>query len=326
MFSFLPGFLRFPAFMAIGSVFTLSATNTRADISKTLDRSVEIHQLTELVVSGISTHVSVVGKESDSIAIKLLLTTKTDDRDDAQALFENVEFSVEERGRELHVTVKPKQEQRFFGLLGSRNKEMPNSSLEIAVPPTFSLVLNSISGDLSIENVKGDHELKAVSGGCLVRSSPGNHLLDSTSGDLTIHGSPGNHRIDSTSGDIVVRGGFGDVHADTTSGNVRIEAFPGTHQVDTVSGNIFASLAAHPSRDCRFDTVSGSITLEVEEAFSARIVADTGSGSIHFKAEPTQVVKMERDRAEAIFGEGGVTVVLDTVSGGIRVQPRSISL
>jgi DUF4097 and DUF4098 domain-containing protein YvlB len=325
MFDCIPGFLRFPLALTLGS-FVAAPAVTRAEIETSREQSVAVAQLRDLDVSTITTDIAVVGNETDTISVKLFLTARTNNQEEANELFENVEFKIEERGDELHVVVEPKTERRLFGLLGNRSKPMPKTRLEIVVPAAFSIEIDSVSGDALVRNVIGSHSLDTVSGSCVIEESKGNHHLDSTSGDLTVIASAGSHDLSSTSGNILVRDGAGDISAETTSGDIRIESFPGTHEADSVSGNIYATLAAELADNCEFETVSGSITLEVEADFSARLIADTASGSIELRAQPEQVLKKERDRAEAIFGQGGPTVRLDTVSGGIQVVPHSISL
>ncbi len=112
----------------------------------------------------------------------------------------------------------------------------------------------------------------------------------------------------------------GDVRAYTVNGGIEISA-SGYAQANTVNGSIRARMGkADWSGDLDFQTVNGSITLDLPADLSARVEASTVNGDLHTDFPLTIQGRWGPRRLRGTIGEGGRTLHLSTVNGGISLR------
>ena len=112
----------------------------------------------------------------------------------------------------------------------------------------------------------------------------------------------------------------GDVRAYTVNGGIEIAA-SGYAQAKTVNGSIRASMGrADWSGDLEFETVNGSITLELPADINARVEASTVNGDMYPDFPLTLQGRWGPRQLRGTIGEGGRTLHLSTVNGGISLR------
>jgi DUF4097 and DUF4098 domain-containing protein YvlB len=112
----------------------------------------------------------------------------------------------------------------------------------------------------------------------------------------------------------------GDVRAYTVNGSIEIAA-AGFAEANTVNGSIRASVGrADWSGDLDFQTVNGSITLELPADLNARVEASTVNGDMHTDFPLTIQGRWGPRSLKGTIGEGGRTLHLSTVNGGISLR------
>lgn len=111
----------------------------------------------------------------------------------------------------------------------------------------------------------------------------------------------------------------GPIEAYTVNGEVEISS-SGTATASTVNGSIAARLGVSRfDEDLRFDTVNGSITLECPRRIRAEVSASTVNGGIETDFPLTVRGRLSRHRLQGRIGDGGGSLRLATVNGGIRL-------
>lgn len=188
-----------------------------------------------------------------------------------------------------------------LGSLGSiglgLGRRMPN--LEIEVPRHATLVLETASGDVTVEGMAGDQRYRTASGQVHLRDVCGPLALEVVSGDVDIQAA-GACTVDarSVSGDLAVRGDtVGSIRLSTTSGDVRVDgrlAGPGPFAVETVSGDTV--LAPTGSLRVTVKSVAGNVRSDIE--------ATTEGG---------------RGSRTLVVGQGGPTLTIHSISGDVRL-------
>ncbi len=114
----------------------------------------------------------------------------------------------------------------------------------------------------------------------------------------------------------------GDVGAYTVNGGIDIAA-AGFAEAHTVNGSIRARMGrADWQGDLDFQTVNGSITLELPADISARVEASTVNGDLYTDFPLTVQGRWGPRRLRGTIGEGGRTLHLQTVNGGISLRRR----
>lgn len=120
-------------------------------------------------------------------------------------------------------------------------------------------------------------------------------------------------------GDIETGALGGDVWAHTVNGSIEISA-SGFAEANTVNGSIRARMGrADWSGSLDFQTVNGSITLELPPNLSASVEASTVNGDMQTDFPLTIQGRWGPRRLRGTIGDGGRTLRLSTVNGGISL-------
>jgi DUF4097 and DUF4098 domain-containing protein YvlB len=114
--------------------------------------------------------------------------------------------------------------------------------------------ISTVSGDVVVDNVRGDLELNAVSGEFSVRNHDGNVTARTVSGDVTVTGEIAKFHSDSISGKVFLD----------------ITGIPEEARIKTVSGNVTVRLAAGVAARYRINTVAGKLQLDDSEITGIR--------------------------------------------------------
>ncbi|MGA9423071.1 MAG: DUF4097 family beta strand repeat-containing protein, partial [Rhodanobacteraceae bacterium] len=157
----------------------------------------------------------------------------------------------------LTIKVEPPDDHGWFSW--GADSHMGNTVLEVSVPHTAQLKLETVSADVAVSGVDGQ-------------------MLDANtvSGKLRIDSSVKQIEAESVSGDMDVSGGVEHAHLQTVSGDIRAHKLGGEVHFETVSGNVDAQTLGYSKLDV--GTVSGDVTLSGAPSAGARIGIETMSG------------------------------------------------
>ncbi len=117
----------------------------------------------------------------------------------------------------------------------------------------------------------------------------------------------------------------GDVEAHTVNGSVEVRTSESAN-VKTVNGSIRASVGrARADRSMRFETVNGAIELSLPRDAGASLRAETINGELETDLPLTvrRISGAGPRRVQGTIGEGGPSLVLRTVNGGIQLRRGS---
>lgn len=194
-----------------------------------------------------------------------------------------------------------------------------SKALTLEIPAGVDVTVNSLSapvygsalhvGALALTTLSGAVHLETVTAADIaVKSTSGAvGLTDVTTADLY---------LGSTSGRVDLAGETraDALHVGTVSGAVDAEQLKArTVDVSTVSGSVKLGLAA--AADVDIDTTSGAVRLTVPTAIGATFRYKTVSGSLHCDDYRVK-------GGTSVFGEGGCTAAVSTVSGSLTVTDK----
>lgn len=190
--------------------------------------------------------------------------------------------------------------------------------LELQVPATARLDLDTGSGSTTLSGVHGPTRLDCGSGGVEV-SDVGPLELDAGSGDLTVRQVYGQLSVDSGSGRVQISDVQGNVRLDSGSGPIRIDRVQGDLHLDGGSGSVVVSdLTGNHAQ-----VEVGSGTVQLLKLNVRRLEADSGSG--HFTLELSSVAPGSRYQLDC--GSGGLNVLLPPEAGlTVQVEGRRWSV
>jgi DUF4097 and DUF4098 domain-containing protein YvlB len=207
---------------------------------------------------------------------------------------------------------------------GSRNVR---GKVVVTMPPGKNLILDTASGDCTLNGNLGDAKLSAdvASGDVEVHGGAREISIDSASGDVTLEleGVIEIVSADTASGDVHVTGAVNQLKADTASGDVTASGLTGAASADTASGDVsleWASIAA--GSKVVVDTASGDARFVLPAGTEVAGKVTTSSGSIHsdFAGD-----KSDRGRTLHLSSSaaGAVRVRIDTASGDVQLRSTS---
>jgi len=150
--------------------------------------------------------------------------------------------------------------------------------LSISVPQNTAIEVNGMSVDVTIADVCGEVEVGTLNGDVNVRCAS-DARINSVSGDVALDDVRGNADVNATSGSIEVRGvrGIASLHA--VSGDIAMSGIEGTQvEAETVSGEVDYAGPILDNGRYRFASHSGDVTVRVSGALNATVETETFSG------------------------------------------------
>jgi DUF4097 and DUF4098 domain-containing protein YvlB len=201
--------------------------------------------------------------------------------------------------------------------------------LEIWLPATARLEVDTVSAGIDVSDVGGALELGSVSGEITVSGSPSSLDAETVSGNVRLSGSSGGTSvsIETVSGSVNLRGVAGGVDASSVSGDIELTGVAPVTSVDleAVSGSIALDAALAPGARVGVSSHSGSIVLTLPAGTSASFDVTTFSGSVENELGPA-AQRIDRfgpgKSLEFTLGEGSAQVVVETFSGSVSLARR----
>ncbi len=273
--------------------------------SETIEERFTFKETPKLRVRNVSgeTSITAAGAAGEiKVVARKRVSASSEDR--AKRLLQNLEVRMEKRGDEL--LVEPhlyEQERGWLDLFRGRRFRV---DFDITVPSECAVDAQTVSGELSVEGVRGPLEIQTVSG------------------DVRLEDVQGPMRLKSVSGDVDCRRYVGHLEGNTVSGDFTIAATRlRSSQLHTVSGDVQVEGRLDPRKEHRFKTISGDVELDLAEPDST-IEYRTASGDVECEL-PARIVRHGRKEYSVVIGGGHGHVGVKTVSGDLTVRGTSAS-
>lgn len=251
-------------------------------------------------VSGETTITAAGAPGEIRVVARKRVSASSEDR--AKRLLQNLEVRMDKRGDEL--LVEPHLYEQERGWLDLFRGKRFRVDFDITVPAECAVDAQTVSGELSVEGVRGPIEVQSVSG------------------DVRIEDVQGPLRLKSVSGDVDCRRYVGHVEGNTVSGDITIaSARLRSSQLHTVSGDIQIEGRLDVPKEHRFKTISGDVELALVEP-DATIEYRTASGDVECEL-PARIVRRGRKEFSVVIGGGHGNVGVKTVSGDLTVRSTS---
>ena len=254
-------------------------------------------------VSNISGTVSVTGWDGNQVEVTGTLGDGT----------ERLDFITQDKVTRIKV------------ILPKNAHNVDATDLVIRVPAGSSLSVNTISADITAQDVAGAQRLQSVSGD--IRTVAGSEDVEckSVSGDVAVDGSGkrGMVTITTVSGDATVLKVAGEVNASTVSGDLVLGlGVTDRSRVRSTSGDL--TMAMRVAGDGRFDaeTISGDVRLNLIGEVEAEYDISTFSGDIHNCFGPKPVSTSEYTPGKELRfseGKGSARIRIKSLNGDIKL-------
>ena len=231
-----------------------------------------------LDVSHLSGDIRVTGGSGGDIKIDATKRARHRDPEQAKRLLDALRIDVNNFNGRVEVrTIYPRR-----GSFG--NNISASVDYVISVPAGASVTLKSISGDISVSNVKGEVRAETVSGSVNVNATPNVTIAKTISGDVTAQniGTQTTLVLSTISGTVLGTGlKARSLEAGSVSGNVRLVGSEIERlEAKSVSGNIEFDAPLAKGGRYEFTSHSGNVRVTIPGNTGFELDADTFSGSV----------------------------------------------
>jgi DUF4097 and DUF4098 domain-containing protein YvlB len=231
-----------------------------------------------LDLSHLAGDIRVTGGSGSEIRIDATKRARHRDPEQGKRLLEALRIDVNNYNGRVEVrTVYPRR-----GSFG--NNISASVDYVIAVPAGATVSLKSISGDISVSNVRGEVRAETISGNVNVNATPNVAVAKTISGDVTAQniGTQTTLVLSTVSGTVLGTGlKVRALEAGSVSGNVRLVGSEVERlEAKSVSGNIEFDAPLSKGGRYEFTSHSGNVRIMLSGNTGFELDADTFSGSV----------------------------------------------
>lgn len=246
-------------FVAALLVASTSQAGDVNDIKDTVKESFKVQAGGTLFIDIDHGNVGVSSHSGNEVRIEVERVVSTDDRSDAQEVFDRHDLSLEERSSNVYIESRYDENDSFWRRI--RSNDRLKVTVRVQIPREYNVEFTSGAGNVEIGDLRG-----RVHG----RTGAGNIEIGAVNGPIN---------VSSGSGNIQIAGARGLVEANTGAGNVEIREISGEVSVNTGAGNIEVYISRQPENDSRLNTGAGNITAYLAESVGVDVDAEASMGS-----------------------------------------------
>ena len=291
-------------------------------------RSVKAGDGTVLDLSHLAGAVRVTGGNGSEIKIDATKRVRSRDAEEAKQLLETLRIDVNTFNNRVEVrTIYPRRTIRGSSISA-------NVDYVIEVPAAIAVMLKSVSGDLTVSNVRGEVRIEAVSGNVNISNTPNVAIAKTVSGDVTARdiGTQTALVLSTVSGSVVGTGlKVRSLEAGSVSGGVRLTGSQIERlEASSVSGNIEFDAPLTKGGRYEFTSHSGDVRILLSGNTGFELDADTFSGSVRSDVPVTlrTLGRTERERRgstraiRGTYGDASAILSVRSHSGSVVITKK----
>jgi DUF4097 and DUF4098 domain-containing protein YvlB len=253
-------------------------------------------------VSHLSGDIRVTGTTGSEIRIEATKRVRHRDPEEAKRLLDALRVDINNFNGRVEVrTIYPRR-----GSFG--NNISASVDYVISVPVSATVALKSISGSISVTNVKGEVRAETVSGDVNVTATPNLVIAKTISGDVTARdiGTQSTLVLSTISGTVLGTGlRVRALEAGSVSGDVRLVGSEIERlEAKSVSGNIEFDAPLAKGGRYEFTSHSGDVRITLSGSTGFELDADTFAGSVRSDV-PVTLRSMGREEQNTAGGRRG---------------------
>lgn len=267
--------------------------------------------------------ISVTAGGGREVTLEIVRRARGRTEADAKLGLERVRVQVEHRGERAVVRAEypnePRQRPQQYSVSVSYN---------VTAPAGTRVAVTSVSGDITVQGVKGDVSAQVTSGDITITGGGQVTAARTISGDVTLRDCTTEAGVTAgaMSGDVLLeRVRASRIGIDVTGGDiVARDVSAESVQLKTLSGDVeFSGTLARGGR-YELQSHSGDVGLTIAGGTGFELQANTFSGSISMPAGGIDLrnVSSSRRSLRGTAGDGAATVVVTTFSGDVRIARK----
>jgi hypothetical protein len=264
---------------------------------------------------------SIKVKSADSPEVRVVATetfSRASTEQEADEILKDLVLTLEQSGNDVTVTAEYPNRPRGFSFGSWPPVQV---SLEITVPRSCNLTLNTSGGSISVASLKGDVHAR-TSGGSLTFERIDGELDGATSGgSIRLVEGTARAKLSTSGGGITVERAGGPTEVSTSGGSITVNSARALLSARTSGGSIRVNLTEPLREDATFSTSGGSIRVQVVKNASFELDASTSGGGVRADGFALEVLKggVGKNNLVAKVNQGGPRLRLRTSGGSIAV-------
>lgn len=182
-----------------------------------------------------------------------------------------------------------------------RNHTMLRANLQLEVPVGCPVTVNTIDGDIQIQDTRASVDLNTVSGDIRLHRTEGTAQITTVGGDVQGEQLAGALTLQTTNGDVSLR-------------NSTLRRF----NVHSVNGDLVIETPLERGEHYFARTTNGDVRLCVPGDTAATVQMRTTNGDFHSDL-PAEVINPSRRNWQGRINGGGANVELETLNGDVII-------
>ncbi|MGH7505741.1 MAG: DUF4097 family beta strand repeat-containing protein [Longimicrobiales bacterium] len=193
-----------------------------------------------------------------------------------------------------------------------------NVEYEITVPRSFAVTIETLNGNIGLEDIGGEVGAETMNGSIALRGGTGRIDLESVSGEIVIDGARGTIDAATVNEGVSVTRSSGDITAETVNGSIMLTDIESSNvDAETVNGRVHYAGTIRDGGRYALMSHNGNLTITIPEGTNASVSATTHNGAIETDfAVEVRGVSSDR-RLSFTLGNGSARIELETFGGSI---------
>ena len=301
----------------------------RASDTERITRTVRLGAGGDVQISNIAGDITITRGGGNDVVVEAIKTSRARTAEEAKAALTLVEVEITERGGRVDIRARyPRnnEERRT-----NRNLNV-SVAFNITAPERARINLNTISGDVSVSDIKGDLSLEAISGAIRIGNAGRVSKAKTVSGlveisDTTVEGMMD---VSTISGTMLLRNvkaaqaDLGSISGDITIDRLQCDRV----DAQSISGTLVLNGPLVPGGRYDLGSHSGQVHVNISGETGFEVEASSFSGSVRSDlplklSGVSQATSRGRQRSlRGTYGDGSAFLDLTTFSGSVIITKK----
>ncbi len=221
-------------------------------------------------------------------------------------------------------TLRIKTEYPDEGRLSRRRSLNVSVKYSLVVPAKASVKIDSVTGDVDLEEIGGAVKVNIITGDVVVRKADNGVDCETVTGKIDLQNITGDAFMETVTGRITVSQVKGSIEATVVTGRIELREVSEARVVysNTVTGAVIYDGNINSDGRYTLKTHTGRIEMTLPADSSFDLEANTFSGGIKSDFDIRISGKISKKRISGVVNKGGPLVKLSTFSGSISLKKK----
>jgi hypothetical protein len=227
---------------------------------------------------------------------------------------DNYRIILQQRGDNIIASVEDKRSGRNY-----KADAGIEFNFVIQTPMKASVEIQSMTGDISVQGISGNHFIQNHNGDIDLWRVDGETRVSSTAGNIGVTENSGTLFMKTVTGNVFIEKSSGEIRLKSVEGDIEVHEIQGTLVTSTVTGNIFSQFT-DVSKGIFMESISGNIDLIIPGQNGYKITAEAMEFDFDELDLTQSDMNVEFRNASLTIRGGQIPINLASVSGKVTVK------